>query len=55
MKPKESEMISASVSAAMIASALVAPATEEPSASGRIPAIKFEKYTLPNGLDVILH
>ncbi len=26
-----------------------------PTAAGRIPEIKFEKYTLPNGLDVILH
>ena len=28
-----------------------APATE----AARIPELKFEKYTLPNGLDVILH
>ncbi len=34
--------------------AMVAAAADE-SAAGRIPQLKFEKYTLANGLDVILH
>jgi len=34
--------------------AIVAGAADE-SAAGRIPQLKFEKYTLANGLDVILH
>ncbi len=33
------------------ATILTAPAPESP----RIPELRFEKYTLPNGLDVILH
>ncbi len=49
-------MISAGFSAAVVASVMVsAPAAEEHGGTGRIPELKFEKYTLPNGLGVILH
>ena len=43
--------------AAVLASVLAgaAPGTDAPAGSGRIPELKFEKYALPNGLDVILH
>lgn len=39
---------------AAVASAQTRPAAP-PSQNAAIPEVKFEKYTLPNGLDVILH
>src|SRR5262245_48997237 len=55
MKPKEPEMIPTSVSAAVLASVLASPTSGEFGSNGRLPIIEFDKYTLPNGLDVILH
>jgi zinc protease len=56
MPSKEYEMIPAGLSAAVIVSVVASSApVESGSASNRIPELKFEKYTLPNGLDVILH
>ena len=55
------------LSLSLIATALVQPATgqspappqppasSQPSPSASIPKVQFEKYTLPNGLQVILH
>jgi zinc protease len=49
------------LSLSLIASALVQPGmaqsgpAESQPASAAIPKIQFEKYTLPNGLQVILH
>ena len=55
------------LSLSLIATALVQPATgqspappqppasSQPSPSAAIPKVQFEKYTLPNGLQVILH
>ena len=45
-----------STSFVLAVTASVVQATPEPSAAGGdLPKIAFEKYTLPNGLDVILH
>src|SRR3954469_369596 len=40
---------------AAAALAVLAGATAPPSPSADLPQIAFEKYTLPNGLEVILH
>ncbi len=48
-------MIPATVSATILASVLASATSGETGSAGRIPTLKFEKYTLPNGLDVILH
>jgi zinc protease len=54
---KEPEMIHCTIPAAVLASALAgtAPDANSPVGPGRIPQLEYEKYTLPNGLDVILH
>ena len=44
----------AGIAATMAGNAAAAADTEN-AAAGRIPELKFEKYTLPNGMDVILH
>jgi zinc protease len=55
MIAEEQEMTAVHVSAAVLASVLGATGPGEQVAVGRLPAIRFEKYSLPNGLDVILH
>src|SRR5262245_9539520 len=55
MIPKDDDMIPTCVSTAVLASIFVAPSPGGDEAAGRLPSIAFEKYTLPNGLDVILH
>src|ERR671935_2607150 len=40
--------------AALMAAAVVAPVAQERAGGADIPRLAFEKYTLPNGLDVIL-
>ncbi|HEV8318300.1 MAG TPA: pitrilysin family protein [Vicinamibacterales bacterium] len=39
---------------ALVAAAVVAPVAQERAGSADVPRLAFEKYTLPNGLDVIL-
>src|SRR5438128_12684724 len=39
---------------ALVAAAVVAPVARERAGSADVPRLTFEKYTLPNGLDVIL-
>src|SRR5438876_2397154 len=39
---------------ALMAAAVVAPVAQERAGSAEVPRLAFEKYTLPNGLDVIL-
>src|SRR5437773_115966 len=39
---------------ALVAAAVVAPVAQERAGSAEVPRLAFEKYTLPNGLDVIL-
>src|SRR5262245_61914303 len=55
MIPKEEETMPANVPAAVLAALLAGPTVDQLDGGGRIPSIQFEKYTLPNGLDVILH
>src|SRR6266850_7353199 len=38
----------------LVAAAVVAPVAQERAGSADVPRLAFEKYTLPNGLDVIL-
>src|SRR5256885_9280991 len=39
---------------ALVAAAVVAPVAQERAGNADVPRLAFEKYTLPNGLDVIL-
>ena len=39
---------------ALVAAGLTAPSAQDRAATGEIPRLAFEKYTLPNGLEVIL-
>jgi zinc protease len=49
-------MKSRAVAITLAALAVLAPAAAaQPAAGSRVPEIRFEKYTLPNGLEVILH
>jgi zinc protease len=50
---QEPETAPSTLSAAGVGSTIAASDTT--AAGGRIPPVPFEKYTLPNGLDVILH
>ena len=47
----------AAVPAAVLASIIASAATESdaPAGARRLPEIRFEKYKLGNGIDVILH
>ncbi|HEU4594104.1 MAG TPA: pitrilysin family protein [Pyrinomonadaceae bacterium] len=55
MRILRKEILSLGLALLLLSNALPASAQTGAAASGSVPQIQFEKYTLPNGLQVILH